>query len=79
LPGKHLYIVLPYCSTGDLGKLLLEETRLPEAQALPILKQIVAGMQYLHENQISHRDLKPDNIFIENGVCKIADFGFSSR
>ena len=34
-------------------------------------------MRELNRLNISHRDLKPDNIFIHDGVCKIADFGFS--
>lgn len=42
------------------------------------MKQIVAGVKYLHDNHIIHRDLKPDNLFLnENLHVKIGDFGLS--
>lgn len=40
--------------------------------------QILNGLYYLHEKKYIHYDLKPDNILIKNGVCKIADFGLAS-
>ena len=35
------------------------------------------GAMYLHTNGIIHRDLKPANILLNNGVCKLSDFGFA--
>ncbi len=60
-----------------MGKILSERNYLPELEALIILKQIINGMKELKRLNIAHRDLKPDNIFIHNGICKIADFGFA--
>lgn len=60
--------------------------RLEEREAKAVFKQIVEGVNYLHQQQVAHRDLKPDNILIEekfNGTffpdfqVKLIDFGFS--
>ena len=51
--------------------------KIPEPEAVSILKQIINGVAECHKQKIIHRDLKPDNILINNGEYKIADFGFS--
>ena len=39
---------------------------------------MVSGIQYMHQFKVVHRDIKPQNIFIdEEGVLKLADFGIS--
>lgn len=43
-----------------------------------IMKMLLEGVNYLHENYILHRDLKPDNLLLsENGILKLIDFGLS--
>jgi calcium-dependent protein kinase len=38
---------------------------------------VLNGVKYIHSENISHRDLKPDNILFSDGVAKIGDFGLS--
>lgn len=40
------------------------------------MKQIFEGYKYLFDNRIMHWDLKPDNVFLCDGVPKIGDYGF---
>lgn len=47
-----------------------------EDTCLEIFHQIINGMEAVNEVLI-HRDIKPDNIFIDNGIFKIADFGLA--
>lgn len=48
-----------------------------EKEALGITYQIVLGLSALSENNIVHRDMKPENIFINKRVFKLGDFGFA--
>jgi serine/threonine protein kinase len=44
------------------------------------MQQILAGVEYLHENGIVHRDLKPENLLLDSsGNLKIVDFGLSNQ
>ena len=65
------------CDRGSLEDLLNVRKKLPEAEALVIIKQLVAGYKYLYDNKIIHRALKPANILIKDELYKIADFGFA--
>jgi tousled-like kinase len=77
--------VLESCEGGDLDHRLKSDRLLPEADAKPILLQIIAGLRYLntpnsasHTKAIIHYDLKPGNIlFDDKGDAKITDFGLS--
>ncbi|MFO7564821.1 MAG: serine/threonine-protein kinase [Enhygromyxa sp.] len=67
--------------TGESLAERLERGRIPEIEALQYARQIAESLSEAHENGIFHRDLKPDNIFIESvgvsTVVKVLDFGIA--
>jgi len=76
---NNCYIITEFCTEGDLQTLLKKRDRLPEAEAVPVFRDIFKGFRYLANRGFLHRDLKPANIFIKDGMYKIADFGFAKR
>lgn len=67
---------LEYCSGGDLHSLVVTSGQLEEAEAGCFFKQLMRGVNYIHEMGIAHRDLKPENLLLSpNGCLKISDFG----
>ncbi|KAG8376953.1 hypothetical protein BUALT_Bualt09G0117700 [Buddleja alternifolia] len=80
--GK-MYIVLEYCRGGDLSMYIQQrQGRIPEETAKHFMQQLAEGLKILRENNLIHRDLKPQNLLLStNGddcILKIADFGFAS-
>eukprot|EP01083_Nonionella_stella_P110334 322767_1 len=72
------YIVMEYCSGGDLLCKVLESHHFSEQQAVKYIKSILQIMDGMHDKNVCHRDLKPNNIvFNEDNVLKIIDFGQS--
>jgi len=81
--GEYDFGILQYYSKGNLLQ-LLKENELSQKQKTDILIQILAGLDFLHQNGIIHRDLKPQNILMvrrEDGtyIPKITDFGISKK
>ncbi|KAJ8899922.1 hypothetical protein K2173_019626 [Erythroxylum novogranatense] len=80
VPGR-IHIVLDYCKGGDLSMYIQRHERVPEATAKHFMQQLAAGLQILRDNNLIHRDLKPQNLLLStndnNAVLKIADFGFA--
>lgn len=67
------YLVIEYAEGGDLLTYL---GNTPDLNILSIFEQIASGLDYLHKNDVIHRDLKPDNILVtSSGTAKISDFG----
>ena len=68
--------VMEYCSGGDLYSLVLATGKLEVAEADCYFKQLMYGVEYLHEMGVAHRDLKPENLLLTtHGSLKITDFG----
>jgi len=76
--AHHLYIVLEFASHGELFDYLVERRSLNSSSAMNFFRQLIYGLEYLHNHAICHRDLKPENILLDaNDHVKIADFGFA--
>ncbi|KAL3853358.1 hypothetical protein ACJMK2_016906 [Sinanodonta woodiana] len=75
-----LYIAMQYCDGGDLYNRLKEQkgTLLEERQLVEWFVQIAMALQYMHERNILHRDLKTQNIFLtKSKIIKVGDLGIA--
>lgn len=70
------YLVMPFCENGSAAKYV---GNADEQTIIKILRDVSAGLAYLHENKVVHQDIKPDNILISHsGDYLISDFGISA-
>ena len=77
---KHFCIVMEYICAGDLLSYIRKRNKLNEQIAKFIFKQIILSLQFIHSQNIVHRDIKLDNILIDlNNNIKICDFGVSKK
>ncbi|OHT16613.1 CAMK family protein kinase [Tritrichomonas foetus] len=72
----HIYLILEYCSHGDLFQMICQCGPYREPELQRVFKKIVEGLDYIHSHSVAHRDLKPENILLDDDFNpKIADFG----
>jgi serine/threonine-protein kinase len=69
------FMVMEYSEGGTLADLLLGGRPLPLADAVAIVVQVCAALDYAHRHGVVHRDIKPRNILVGPGVTKVTDFG----
>jgi hypothetical protein len=72
-----LYCVLPYVRGESLRHRLDREHRLSIEDALKITRQIASALDYAHREGLVHRDIKPENILLQEGEALLADFGIA--
>jgi serine/threonine-protein kinase len=80
---ESLFLVMELLQGETLGAYLLRNPLPNVAEYLALLLPAMAGVAAAHESGVVHRDLKPDNIFLENvagashGIAKVLDFGIA--
>ncbi|CAH8322799.1 unnamed protein product [Eruca vesicaria subsp. sativa] len=79
--GDRIFLVLEYCSGGDLADYINVHGKVSEAVAKHFMRQLALGLQVLQEKHCIHRDLKPQNLLLSSKevtpLLKIGDFGFA--
>ncbi|KAF3120446.1 hypothetical protein TWF703_002604 [Orbilia oligospora] len=75
----EVYLVLEYVSGGDLLQYMTKKRFLPEKEVARLFKQLITGLSHLHRFSIYHRDLKHENLMMDqHGNVKIGDFGMAA-
>ncbi len=76
----YLNIVLELCDQGSLASILKDLERFPENMTCRYVSQVLAGLDYLHNQGVIHRDIKGANILSDKwGNVKLADFGVATK
>ncbi|ETW16322.1 CAMK protein kinase [Plasmodium falciparum Vietnam Oak-Knoll (FVO)] len=79
---NKFYIVLEKCEGGELFYKVVKNKCLMESESALIVRQICCALQYLHSNNIIHRDIKAENFLFKNKNTKnikLIDFGMAKR
>ena len=76
----YLFIVMEYASQGDLLHYVRGKKKLSEEEALKYFRQLIYGIAHIHCRGVLHRDIKLDNILLDDDMgVKICDFGVSRQ
>ena len=78
--GSHLYLVLEFCSMGDLYEAIrLGHGPLETENVREFMLQLINAVDFMHSKGLYHRDIKPENIFLtQDGNVKLGDFGLAT-
>ncbi|KAJ6637837.1 Serine/threonine-protein kinase ULK3 [Pseudolycoriella hygida] len=77
---QNIFIIMEYCDGGNLSLYIKKHKTLPEKTCKFFLAQLAEAVQYMHSQNVSHFDLKPQNLLLThcpNLTLKVADFGFA--
>ncbi|KAJ3270134.1 Map microtubule affinity-regulating kinase [Terramyces sp. JEL0728] len=73
---EEAYIIMEYASGGELMDYVVSKKHLEEVEARKLFRQLVSAVDYCHESKVVHRDLKLENILLnEAGSVLVSDFG----
>lgn len=57
---------------------LLQHDNITEQSLAGIFAELFSGLTHVHEKRVLHRDVKPDNVMVNHGICKLCDFGVAT-
>uniref|UniRef100_A0A672UZH9 Protein kinase domain-containing protein n=1 Tax=Strigops habroptila TaxID=2489341 RepID=A0A672UZH9_STRHB len=78
--AQYVYLLLEFCQGGELWTKLREVRCFEEPLAVFCCACVVEGLEYLHGHGIVYRDLKPENLMLDQrGYVKLVDFGFAKE
>jgi serine/threonine protein kinase len=78
IEGKIAYLAMDYATNGTLRQRYPKGTQLSLDEILPYVKQVAAALQYAHDQKIIHRDVKPENMLLDqNDKVLLSDFGIA--
>ena len=79
---NSVYLIMESCDGGELFDYIVSHKRVEERQACIFFHQIMDGLECIHKSDITHRDMKPENLLLKmtpsGWVIKIVDFGLSN-
>ena len=75
---ERMYFCMDFISGGSIQKVLKVQEAFPEERIKFYAMQLIIGLGILHKNNIMHRDIKPDNLMLDEfGYLKVIDFGLA--
>ena len=74
--GRH-FLVMEWLQGEDLTKLVRRRGPLPVVEACDYIRQAALGLEYAHQHQLVHRDVKPSNLILADGSVKVLDLGLA--
>ncbi len=72
-----VFYVMPHVAGESLRERIRREGPLPVSEAVNIAREVAEALDYAHQEDVVHRDIKPGNILLEAGRAVIADFGLA--